>query len=312
VIFFVTKTTVLNKDSSIFVYEGGQYDTRTKRSDLEKGAGESVDYQVSGLKYDLDAIRGVYRIRGKVVMTSKKEKLIIYGQSSDYYKKKGYTKIFDNAYIAKITDDDDTLFMSADTLVSIESEDPKKKRLLAYHNVKIYKRDMQGKADSLEYRVADSTMFFYKDPVLWTNGNQMSADSISMLIKNNTIDKLFLVANSFVISQDTILNFNQIKGRKMTAQFKGKAIDRVFVEGNGESLFFAIDEEDHGLTGMNKIICSNIIIRFKEGQVNNFTFLVKPEANFIPPHELKPEDITLRGFSWKAKEKPAKKDVVKD
>jgi lipopolysaccharide export system protein LptA len=311
VIFFVTETTVVNKDSSTFVYQGGEYDTKTKRSDLEKGAGESVDYQVSGLKYDLDAIRGIYKIRGDVVMTSKKESLIIYGQSSDYYKKKGLTKIYDKAYIAKVTEDQDTLFMTADTLVSIESEDPTKKRLLAYHNVKIFKRDMQGKADSLEYRMGDSTMYFYKDPVLWTNDNQMTADSISMLIKNNTIDKIFLVANSFVISQDTLLNFNQIKGRRMTAQFAGKNIDNVLVEGNGESLYYMLKEGNKGLTGMNKIICSDIIIRFKEGQVNNFTFLNRPDGNFIPPKELKLDMKTLKGFVWKAQEKPAKSDVVK-
>jgi lipopolysaccharide export system protein LptA len=311
VIFFVTETTVVNKDSSTFVYEGGEYDTKTKRSDLAKGAGESVDYQVSGLKYDLDAIRGIYRIRGDVVMTSKKESLIIYGQSSDYYKKKGLTKIYDKAYIAKVTEEQDTLFMTADTLVSIESEDATKKRLLAYHNVKIFKRDMQGKADSLEYRMADSTMYFYKDPVLWTNGNQMTADSISMLIKNNTIDKIFLVANSFVISQDTLLNFNQIKGRRMTAQFAGKNIDNVLVEGNGESLYYMLKEGNKGLTGMNKIICSDIIIRFKQGQVNNFTFLNRPDGNFIPPKELKLDMKTLKGFAWKVKEKPLKSDVVR-
>jgi lipopolysaccharide export system protein LptA len=311
VIYFVTQTTVVNKDSSTFVYEGGEYDTKTKRSDLAKGAGESIDYQVSGLKYDLDAIRGIYKIRGDVVMTSKKENLIIYGQSSDYYKRKGLTKIYNKAYIAKVTEDKDTLYMTADTLISIESEDATKKRLLAYHNVKIFKRDMQGKADSLEYRVSDSTMYFYKDPVLWTSGNQMTADSISMLIKNNTIDKIFLVANSFVISQDTLLNFNQIKGRRMTAQFAGKNIDNVLVEGNGESLYYMLKEDNKGLTGMNKIICSDIIIRFKEGKVNNLTFLNRPDGNFIPPKELKADMKTLKGFSWKDKDKPSRSDVVR-
>lgn len=311
VIYFVTETTVVNKDSSTFVYQGGEYDTKTKRSDLKKGAGESIDYQVQGLKYDLDAVRQIYKIRGDVVMTSKKENLIIYGESSDYYKKKGLTKIYDNAYVAKITDDLDTLYLTADTLVSIESEDATKKRILAYHNVKMFKRDMQGKADSLEYRVSDSTIYLYNDPVLWSTGNQMTADSISLLIKNNTIDRIYLVANSFVISQDTILNFNQIKGRRMTAQFAGKHIDNVLVEGNGESLYFMLKDDNKGVTGMNKIICSDIIIRFREGKVNNFTFLNRPDGNFIPPKELKPDMKTLKGFSWKQKEKPQRSDVVK-
>jgi hypothetical protein len=158
---------------------------------------------------------------------------------------------------------------------------------------------MQGVADSLEYRQADSTIYFYRKPVLWTEGNQMTADSIRMLIKGKTIDKIFMNVNSFVISRDSLFNYNQIKGRKMTAEFSQSKISRVIVEGNGESIYFALNEEDGAAMGMNKIICSNITIRFKDGKVNNFSFYVQPEASFIPPHELKKEDMRLKGFLWK-------------
>jgi hypothetical protein len=83
------------------------------------------------------------------------------------------------------------------------------------------------------------------------------------------------------------------------------------VEGNGESVYFALDEKTNKAMGMNKIICSNITIRFKEGKVNNMSFYVKPEASFIPPHELKVEDTKLKGFVWRGKEKPKREDVVK-
>jgi lipopolysaccharide export system protein LptA len=310
-IFFVTQTTVINKDSSTMVYEGGKYNTISKKSDLYQGIGESEEYIIEGEKYDLDAKRNVGKVRGNVVMTSKKENLIIYGQASDYFKGSGITKVYNKAFVAKVTEDNDTLFMSADTLVSIDNKDPKKKRILAYHNVKIFKKDLQGTADSMEYRAADSTIYFYKKPVLWTEGNQLTADSISMLIENNTISKMFLLDNAFVISQDTLLNYNQIKGREMTAEFTDSKISRVYVEGNGESLFFALDEEEQSFMGMNKIICSNIMIRFKDGKVNNLTFYVSPEGNFIPPHELKKEDKILKGFEWKGETKPGREDVVK-
>lgn len=310
-IFFVAPTTVVNKDSSTFVYKEGVYNTQTKVSDIRSGTGESEDYSISGDKYDSDGIRNIVKVRGNVIMTSKKESLIIRGQASDYYKATGITKVYNNAYIAKITDDYDTLFMSADTLVSIDHQDPAKDRLLAYNNVKIFKTDLQGLADSVEYRTSDSTIYFYRNPVLWTQGNQMTADSISMLIQNNTISKMFLNVNSFVISQDTLLNFNQIKGRRMTASLADGKINRVVVVGNGESLYYALDDKTNKMMGMNRIICSNITIRFKDGKVNNLSFYKDPDAKFIPPHELKPEDQKLKGFEWKAKQKPIKTDVVK-
>jgi hypothetical protein len=201
--------------------------------------------------------------------------------------------------------------MSADTLVSIDNEDETKKRLLAYHKVKIFKEDLQGVADSMEYRTADSTIYFYKNPVLWSEGNQMTADSIRMLLKNNTIDKIFMNVNAFVISTDSLLNYNQIKGRKMTTEFSDKKIHKVIVEGNGESIYYILSEEEKSAMGVNRIICSNITIRFKEGKVNTLSFYVQPEARFIPPHEIKEEDIKLKGFVWKANEKPIKNQVKK-
>ncbi len=310
-IYFVSETTVINKDSSRAIYKGGVYNTITKVSDLREGTGETGDYTIKGDEYDLDAIRNIARVRGNVVMTSKKENLIIYGDASDFFREKGITKVYNNAFVAKVTDDLDTLFMTADTLVSIDSNDPEKKRILAYHNVKIFKKDLQGVADSLEYRTTDSTIFFYKDPVLWTQGNQMTADSISMLIENNTISRMLLVDNAFVISRDTLRNFNQIKGRIMTADFAGQNISRVIVEGNGESLYYFLDDDDLAFIGMNKIICSNITIRFREGKVNNLSFYTRPEGRFIPPHELKEEEKTLKGFVWRTDDRPVREDVVK-
>ncbi|WP_276369535.1 OstA-like protein [Chryseolinea sp. H1M3-3] len=313
VLYFRTPTTVLDKkDSSTFVYNGGEYDTKTKQSDLDLGIAESSEYTLEGEDFQLDDIRKIYRVRRSVKMISKKENLIIYGQAADYYKGKGIIKVYDRAYLAKVGDQNDTLFIAADTLVSIDNVDESKKRLLAYNTVKIFRDDLQGVADSVEYRAADSTIYFYQDPILWSDGNQMTADSIRMLIKNNTIDKIFMNVNSFVISKDSLLNFNQIKGRKMIAEFEKQKISKVIVEGNGESIYYILSEEEDSALGLNRIICSNITIRFKEGQVNNLSFYVQPEARFIPPHEIKEEDIRLKGFLWNEKAKPIKSEVKKE
>ncbi|MBT1702196.1 OstA-like protein [Chryseosolibacter indicus] len=311
IIYFITKTKVIRKDSVNSIFESGIYNTVTRVSDLKQGTGESQDYSIKSKSYDLDAVQNVGKARGDVVMTHKKENLLIYGQASDFFKNAGITKVYNNAYMAKITDDNDTLFMRADTLVSIDNPDPKKRKLLAYNNVRIFKKDLQGIADSLEYRSADSMIFFYNKPILWAEGNQLTADSISMLIKNNSINKIFLKVNAFVISTDTLLNFNQIKGRKMTANIAQSKISQVYVEGNGESLYFALDDKNKIMMGMNKIICSNIMIRFKEGRVNNLSFYVRPEADFIPPHELQKDQLTLKGFAWKGDDKPTRDEVVK-
>src|SRR5690606_20948404 len=121
---------------------------------------------------------------------------------------------------------------------------------------------------------------------------------------------VLLGRTGFVVSQDTLGRFNQIKGRDMTAEFKDGNIRQVIVRGNGESLYFVFDEDDLTFTGINRIICSNILIRFQEGQVYDLNFYVQPDASFIPPHELKEDMKTLKGFSWRADVRPTRDDVV--
>lgn len=322
VVFFRDETTIVDKEGQTAVYQSGFYDTKVKQSDLADGNVETPSYRMEGDRYFLDDLRKFYRAKDNVVMTSKEEDLVIYGDEGEYDKLRGISKVWGNAYLAKATDDNDTLYLSADTLVSIENTDPRKKRLLAYHNVKIYKTDLQGKTDSLVYIPADSMLYFFRDPVLWNEENQMTGDSVRMLIKNKKIDRLYLLNNAFVVSQDTLTNFNQIKGRTMTAFFKDDQMNAVDVRGNGESIYFALDgktlETDSAIVkiaymmGMNRILCSNMKINFKAGKVNNISFYIKPDAKFIPPHEIKEPDTRLRGFTWRPKERPIRADVVND
>ncbi len=321
IVYFRDSTNIVDKDGQTAIYQSGFYDTNQKKSDLDQGDIETQSYKMKGDKYFLDDLRKLYKAKYNVVMTSKEEKMVIYGDDGYYDKLTGVSKVYGNAYVAKLADDGDTLFLSADTLVSIESKDPRKKRLLAYNNVKIFKTDMQGKADSLVYVPSDSIMYMYKDPVLWNMENQMTGDSVRLLIRKKKIDKIFLINNAFVVQQDSLTNFNQIKGRKMTASFNDSTIVNVIVDGNGENIFFALDEQElktdtaiYKITytmGMNKIVCSNMKINFKLGKVDNISFYKEPDAKFIPPHEITEPETRLRGFIWRDKERPIKVDVVK-
>lgn len=323
IIFFRSRTTVTDKDNQTAIYEDGFYDTKPdqKTSQLSRGTIQTPTYEMKGDKYYLDDRRKRYKANLNVVMTSKEENMTIYGDEGDYDKNKGIAKVYGNAWVAKVADDGDTLFLTADTLISVENQDPKKKRILAYNNVRIFKSDLQGTADSLVYINSDSTLVLYTSPALWTLGNQMTGDTIRVLLKNQNIDKVYLQSNAFVISQDTLSNYNQIKGRKMTALFSGKNIHHVLVDGNGESIYYVLQEEEKDLdsllvkityvSGMNKLICSNMKINFIEGKVNNFSAYKQPDASFIPPHELKKDDERLKGFVWRVKERPDKYDVVK-
>jgi len=323
IVYFRDKTSVTDKEGKTAVYDRGFYDTKPtqKKSELTRGVIQTASYEMKGERYFLDDLRKYYKAKTNVIMTSKEQNLTIYGDDGFYNKITGVAKVYGNAWMAKVGNDGDTLFLSADTLVSIESNNPATKRMLAYPNVKIFKSNLQGKADSLAYFMSDSLLFMYEKPVLWTNENQMTGDTIKVALKNETVDKVYLIANSFVASQDSLQNFNQMKGRKMTAWFANKTIHHVDVDGNGESIYYVLQEEEKNLdslilkivyvSGMNKMICSNMKINFINGQIDNFTAYEKPDAQFIPPHELLRDQEKLKGFTWQEKARPVREDVVK-
>jgi hypothetical protein len=100
-----------------------------------------------------------------------------------------------------------------------------------------------------------------------------------------------------------------VKGRNMVAHFQEGRMRRVNVNGNGESIYFALDG-DTVMTGMNKAVCSNMVLNFAENKLKSISFHVEPEASFIPPHELKPTDRRLEGFAWLDELRPGKRDVL--
>jgi hypothetical protein len=53
-----------------------------------------------------------------------------------------------------------------------------------------------------------------------------------------------------------------------------------------------------------------MVIRFVDNHADNMSFYVKPEATFIPPHELKEPDTRLKGFSWREDERPSLLNIL--
>ena len=307
--YFRGPTRIVKKDGTTLNAHKGKYITRIEKSEIEKGVIESGDQILEGDALDFDDLNKFYTSTGNVKVISEKDKVIILGDFGKYWAADSITKVYGNALMKKAFKDD-TLYLSADTLVSIDNIDPRKKRLLAFNNVKVYHTDMQGKADSLAYHQADSIIYFYNDPVIWNGGNQIVADSINMVIRNDQIDRMNMTQNAFVISLDSLLiRHNQIKGRDMIAYFEENEINKVDVFGNAESIYF-VAENDTILFGMNKIVCSDMRILFKEGEVNSINTYVNPDATLIPPHEMEEPDTRLKDYRWRQDEKPTKNEVI--
>ncbi|GAA4455444.1 OstA-like protein [Nibrella saemangeumensis] len=316
---FQGPTKIVSKDGTLLAREG-QYNTVTRVSNFQRRATVETDkYTLTGDTLDFDNATEIGVAKGNVVMVAKSDKTILTGDQGRYNGKAGVSRLTGYALV-KSTINQDTLFMRADTLFSFDNKEKKTRKLVGQKNVIVYKSDLQSRCDSLVYDVADSTIYFYKKPIVWSENYQMEADSITAKLKNNHLHTMLLRSKSFVISQDTLRNFNQVKGRTITAYFQQlpdkanpkeskTSLDRVIVEGNGQSIYFAMDDKNR-MVGMNHVECSKMNLEFKESKVDRIRFYGRPDAAFVPPHELTDSKKQLDGFRWRKDEKPTKAQTL--
>ncbi len=286
------------------------------------------------------------------VITSKKgEKLS--GDSIYYDKKKDYGEVTNNVALIDSTDnitikgeyalykgeqrtimvtrhalmdqayEKDTLHLHGDTLYgyNISMSDSNKntrtpKLLLAYHHVKFFKKDMQGKCDSLTYDEKDSVMRMFYNPIVWSDQNQLTADTMRLFMANKKLDLLDMRHNSFIISRDTLaskedsLQFNQIKGRNMKGTFRNNKLYKVKVLGNAQTIYYVYSDNNKSVIGANRADCSNMQIYIDSNRIKSITFLQKPDATLFPLKDVKPAEFLLGNFVWRIGERPMRKEDI--
>ncbi len=299
--------TVITSEDKRIDASFGKFYTETEQSFLSnKARVETQDYILEGdsLFYDSKLDQGY--AQGNIYSFSKEDSVVITGHRANRWGDIYTTKVRQNANLLKIQDGD-TVFIKGDTLISVNDSVRNENLITAYGKVKVFKTEFQGICDSLIYSTSDSTITFYDDPVVWTDNNQIIGDTLHILLSSGEIDKALVRSGAFIISEDTIGNYNQVKGRNMTAYFVKSEIDHVDVDGNGQSIYFALDD-DNKLMGMNFVECSNMIIKFIESRLHDISFLTSPTATFVPPHEILSSATgdQLPDFMWRISERPLK------
>jgi lipopolysaccharide export system protein LptA len=176
------------------------------------------------------------------------------------------------------------------------------KKLYAYHKVKFFKSDMQGKCDSLVYVMSDSMMRLYNKPVIWSEESQLTGDSIRLQTGGKAIQSIELTTGGFIASQEDSLRYNQIKGRYIKGFFRKNDLYLIKVEGNGQTIYYAKDKDK--LTAVNRADCSNLNIYMKENKIDHITFITKPDATLYPLNQVDVKELKLKDFGWRGKERP--------
>ena len=174
---------------------------------------------------------------------------------------------------------------------------------LAYNKVRIYRSDLQAIADSLVFNSIDSIARMYRDPVMWNEGSQFTADSIQFVMSKNRLVKAELISSAYYISKQDSLYFNQIKSADMIGFFTGNKLHRFDALGGVSLLFFLA--EDSIITSVNQKECKFLSAAIDSGKLQRVKYYDNIKSDMYPVVKLETGKDKLKGFIWRDSARPS-------
>jgi len=260
------------------------------------GSLENSDIHVKANKGWVNQKDGKALLNDKIQITDLENDYVLHADSCYLFNEMSHSISYGNTLLS-LPLNEDTLYLTADTL--IHQQKSGSNLLKAYPNVSFKSLDMLGHCDSLSFITIENQILLNKNPVIWLDEYQVTADTISIVLDDDSIKMALLNKNSFITSKVDSSSFNQISGVNMKAYFNENELSNIKVEGNGESIYYVKDEKHNEPTGVNKIICSNMNIIISNRTIGSINFYEKPDAILYPINQIKPENLLLKGFKWR-------------
>lgn len=305
-------------DSSTIYCERGFYDTNQDLGYFVKNS--KINYEnriVEGDSLFFNRSKNFASATNNIKVTDTINKSIIKGHYAEVFKDKDSVFITKRA-LAITVQENDSLYIHSDTLMVTGPADHRITR--AFYNVKIFKSDLSGKADSVHVnqnsgltkminlgRLQSSDAFKRKKkPILWNLGNQMTGDTIHFISEKETkfLDSLLVFNNAFLISKDTLGDgFNQIKGQKLIGLLEENELKNVHVIKNAEVIYYFRNSENL-LEGINKSKSGKIEIEILDNTIEDLKLINDIDGVIYPENEFPKNAKKFKGFSWREDEQP--------
>lgn len=269
---------------------------------------ETQQMRSDSIQYDRNI--GLAKAFGQVDMIDSAYKVVMRGNYMEMWESRGFSFATDTAYAVSY-DSGDSLYIHGDTLfMHFDKQKEEVEKLLARRNVRFYKSDMQGKCDTLTYLMADSTIRMRVNPILWAEGSQLSGTDIDIRLKDRSIDWVLQKGNAFIISEDTIEGFNQIKGTDITSRFSDGSIHHVSVEGGTAETLYWIRDDDGALIGIDVSKSATMTIEMDDNSISVIKGYKDISETMYPESDLKENERKLQGFQWHDAARPKDKDDI--
>ena len=305
--YFYGPTNIYNKENTL-IGNYGWYNTETEFIYLDRRAtlkNEEQSMTADTMFYNRKT--GYAKALSDVIIEDTVNKATLKGEYAELWKNIGKCMITDNLR-AYYYEEIDTLFAIADSMyVYFDTISNDVQRINAFYNVRFFRNDVQGKCDSLHYIIPDSMVYMRTEPVIWAENSQLSGDLIDIKVKGQAIENLVMHPNAFVIQQDSIKGFNQVKGNEITIYFKDKDIDNMYNKGNAETIYWLRDD-DGSLIGINISQSDEMDIKIRDREMSKIKHYNNIKETLYPEKQLKDDMEYLKGFLWQEEKKPVRRE----
>ena len=301
-------TTIYTNDSTRIDSEKGWYNTQTDEAKLlYNNTIESGNYTLEGDTIFYEKRKGLGTVWGNMVLTDTIDNVKMCGNYG-FYNEQTQEALATRHAVGMQVYAGDTLFIHADTFRIVPLPEDTSRLIKAFYNVKFYRFDLQGRCDSLVFDFRDSIATMYYFPIVWAQGNQMTANKIKMYTRNRALYKSDLIDAAFAISPEDSVGYNQVKGKLMTGYIRNNELYLIDVDGNGQTIYYPKDGDI--IIGINRAESSSMSIWLKENRISTITMRVSPTGNMNPPILLGEKDKKLAGFRWLDDYRPKSKDDI--
>ena len=310
-------TTIVGEESTIYC-ERGFYDTENDIGYFIKNS--KIDYDnrvIEGDSMYFDRNRSFASASNNIKVTDTINNMVVKGHYAEVFREKDSVFITKRA-LAISVQEKDSIYIHGDTLMVTGDEENRITR--GFYNVKIYKTDLSGKADSIHVnhktgltQLINIEKFAPKDafakkryPILWNEESQMTGDSIHLISNTETeqLDSLKVFDNAFVVSKDTLgEGFNQIKGKLLYGLFEDNELKTIDIIKNAESIYYL--RNDNGeLVGIDKSKSGNMKIWIANNTIEEIRKINQIDGGTFPEEEYPKNEKKLKGFIWRENERP--------
>ena len=173
----------------------------------------------------------------------------------------------------------------------------------AWHNVKMFRSDIQAVCDSVVFTEVDSIARLFGTPALWNEvKNQLTADEMHLLMRNGAFERGSMLTNAWIISQQDTVHYNQIKSTEMLGYFRDNKLYRFDALGGVSAIFYMADEEV--ITTINLKEAKSMTAALKDGTATRLLYTDAIKSDLYPVGDLPAEKQRLKDFKWRGDERP--------